>query len=649
MRRTDRNKLLTLLFLCLTVLASAAVPDWMREATSQTLPSYPPDTDAIVLLDDSSITIQGPGEYIEHYRRVVKILRQEGNEYADLHVYLKRDEKVQLLHGWSVDAAGHEYEVKDKDFAEMGSHPTYVLYEDDKFRHTHMPAAQPGTVIGFEYEVRRHEWLNQISWFIQEQAPVRQAVMTVQLPAGWEYKTSWAEYSPREPARAGENRWQWILHDVPRLEDEPRMPSYRALSGRMFLTYFGPGQPNSNSWQAIGNWYRGLSEERRNLTPPIAERVHQLTGANAGLEAKVRALTTFMQDEIRYVAIEIGIGGFQPHYAGDVFRSRYGDCKDKVTLLSTMLQEAGVRSQYFLITTYRGAVNPTTASPWFNHAIIAIELPAGEIPASYEAVVTAKTGLRYLLFDPTDTYTPVGKLRGELQDSYGLLVTETGGELIHTPLLRPASNLLSRQGHFTIDADGTLSGELLEERTGDHAMIERLYMAHANDQERMQRLERRLNHSLKGFSLRELQIQQPTDLQEKLKLSVKLTAPLYGQVRGPLLLVRPRVVGEKSFGIEHKPRHYSLEMGAPAHEVDRFELDVPPGYQVDDLPDGQNVDFGFASYHSKYESQGSKIQYWREYDQKDVSVPAGKIEDVRKLESLIGADEQSVVILKRVN
>ena len=80
MRRTDRSKLLALLFLCLTSMAGAAVPDWMREAASQTLPTYPPDTDAVVLLDDSGITIQAPGEYIEHYRRVVKILRQEGNE-----------------------------------------------------------------------------------------------------------------------------------------------------------------------------------------------------------------------------------------------------------------------------------------------------------------------------------------------------------------------------------------------------------------------------------------------------------------------------------------------------------------------------------------------------------------------------------------
>ena len=91
----------------------------------------------------------------------------------------------------------------------------------------------------------------------------------------------------------------------------------------------------------------------------------------------MRALATFLQRDVRYVAIELGIGGVQPHPASDVFAHLYGDCKDKATLLSSMLHEVGIESYYVVINSRRGAVSAATP-PYidvFNHAILAIRLP----------------------------------------------------------------------------------------------------------------------------------------------------------------------------------------------------------------------------------------------------------------------------------
>ena len=122
-----------------------------------------------------------------------------------------------------------------------------------------------------------------------------------------------------------------------------------------------------------------------------------------------------MQAEVRYVAIEIGIGGFQPHPATQIFRARYGETADKATLLSSMLKEAGINSYYVIIDTRRGAVDPDMPGPWFNHAILAVALPPDTKPDLYPSTVKTKDGKRYLIFDPTDEYTPVGQLRGEPQ------------------------------------------------------------------------------------------------------------------------------------------------------------------------------------------------------------------------------------------
>ncbi len=625
-----------------------SIPDWVRQASQQAIPAYPPDTNAVVLLKEDSHTIRGPGDYIEHCRRVVKILRRKGVREGTFSVSFKRDEKVLSVHAWSLDSAGHEYEIKDKEFTE-GSLYSFELYSDRKFRKAEVPAAQPGSVVAFEYEVRRHEWLNQFVWIFHEDIPLIQASFMVQLPLGWEYKNSWANFTPIEPVSLGENRWQWTVHNIARIEDESRMPHPVSLCAKMWLAYFGSGQATAVSWKSIGAWNRELTVGRRNLTPEISERVHQLIADKPDFAPRLETLTRFLQSEVRYVAIEIGIGGFQPHFASDVFRYRYGDCKDKVTLLSTMLQEAGIRSEYVLISTERGVIEPSVFVDWFNHAIIAIELPPTLDASAFDAVFKSADGRSYLLFDPTDQYTPVGKLRGDLQDSYALLVTEAGGQLIRTPRLKPEANQLTRQGHFSLGADGTLSGDITEDRTGDHAWEERAYFAHHTDKQRREAVERRLNTSLQGFTLASLDIDHEADLQNNLRLTLKLSVPQYAQARGSLLLLRPRVIGEKSFALDTKPRHYDLEFNAASSETDAYDIELPNGYKVDDLPDGANADFGFATYQSKYEVDGNHLKYSRKYVVKDLSVPVDNFGKLRSLESLISADEHARVILKQID
>ena len=91
------------------------------------------------------------------------------------------------MHAWSIDASGREYELKDKDFTEDTPY-SVSLYSDVRFRAGDAPAAQPGTIIAFEYEARRHEWWNELRWDFQEDIPVRIATFTAEIPSGWAMK-----------------------------------------------------------------------------------------------------------------------------------------------------------------------------------------------------------------------------------------------------------------------------------------------------------------------------------------------------------------------------------------------------------------------------------------------------------------------------
>jgi Domain of Unknown Function with PDB structure (DUF3857) len=635
---------------CSSARAGVSVPDWVRQAAAQPLGNYPLETKAVVLLNATDYKVMAPGEYVEHSRHVVKILRPDGRKYGEAAVSLRTDEKILSLHAWSIDSAGHQYELREKDFLERGEFD-FELYSDYLMRIAAIPANQPGTVVGFEYEVRRHEWINELGWIFQDQVPVVESVLTVQLPVGWEYRTAWAVGSPVQPVLVGENRWEWRIHGVPGIEEDKEfmMPPFLSVAGRMSVSYFAPGQTvaTAGSWREVGQWYEGLTRGRPNPSPEISAKVSQLIAGKPDFGSRLQVLTSFLQAEIRYVAISVGIGGNQPHPASDVFRYRYGDCKDKVTLLKSMLQDAGIHSSYVLIDTRRGFINPAVPSSWGDHAIIAIKIPDGVPSDRYRSVVTTKSGQRYLIFDPTDEYTPVGSLRSELQDSYALLVADSGGELIRTPLLPPDWNTTTRTGHFVLTADGGLSGDVSEDRSGDSAMHERERLHHTDQRERTNDFERWLGRSIQGFTLESMKIEQADQLMKDLLISYKFTTSQYGQSRGPLMLVRSRVLDDKSSYVERKPRHYPVELERTMRETDTYEIEIPKEYQVDDVPDPVNIDVGFASYQSKIEVEGSKLTYWREYVVRDLSVPPEKFADWARLQGVIGADEAAAVVLKR--
>jgi hypothetical protein len=217
--------------------------------------------------------------------------------------------------------------------------------------------------------------------------------------------------------------------------------------------------------------------------------------------------------------------------------------------------------------------------------------------------------------------------------------------LIHTALQPPENNILAREGKLKLNADGSLTGSIVEKRRGDHALWERYALKEANQQERLQRIERLPNGSLQGFSLDNLEIQQLDDRDQNLVLTYNFTVPNYLQVRGPLTLVRPRIFGDKSLAVDQKPRKYSLEMHSASRETDMFEIELPPGYKVDDIPNPVKVDMGFASYQSHSEVAGNTLRYSREYVVRDLHVSPERLADLRKFEGTIGSDEMASVVL----
>jgi transglutaminase-like putative cysteine protease len=407
---------------------------------------------------------------------------------------------------WNKTAAGG---IRlEKDTVETGLFAE-SLYQDTREKLLEIPAADPGNVIGYEYERRRRPSISQDTWRFQHDIPVRRARFELQLPAGWEYQVFWVNHPTDKAQAVGQNGWVWELSDLPAVESEPSMPAWRSLAGRLGVTYYphhaDAGAGSFGSWPGIANWYAHLAAERREATPEIRQKVGELTANAATPMDKIRALTAFVQSDIRYVAIEIGIGGYQPHPAADVFTNRYGDCKDKATLLATMLAVAGIKSYYVLIDATRGEVVPEAPSALdFDHVILAIRLPEGTAasPGSglWAIQEIPKLG-KLLFFDPTHPFVPLGFLPDNLQSNYGLIVSDEGGELVSLPLLPAVANRLLRTAKLSLTPNGTLYGTVTEVRWGAPAAELRARLLHASQADRQKVLENFVGEFLGGSVL----------------------------------------------------------------------------------------------------------------------------------------------------
>lgn len=648
----------TLCFLGSPQIACAAheAPDWMRAAASKPLPSYHEKTNAVLLYSDTTVTVVSKDKIRTRVREAYKILRPQGRRHGLVEVYTFGRKRVTSMRGWCIPASGKDYEVLDKDTVEESPMADgYILTSDLKLKLMRIPAPDPGNVVGYEYEIEEDPFFFQSEWQFQEADPVRESRFRIELPDGWDFKSSWMNHTAIAPSKAGPNTWEWTVSDVPGIEPEEQMPPFQGLTGKMIAALIPPGgAPEHNefaTWNDMGQWYSGVVGERDASTAPIKQEVNSLIASDKDSLAKMQAVAEFIQREIRYVGIELGIGGWQPHSAADVFTNRYGDCKDKATLTIAMLRSFGIDAYYVIINASRGAINPSDpAYNGFNHAITAIRLPDDvQDPAIVATLVHPKLG-RLLFFDPTDEVTPFGRIRGQLQANNGLLVGPDGGELIQLPKESPALTGIRRSAALVLNPDGTLEGKVVESRIGNRALEERMRLrAASSESDKAKLVEGLLSDSLGTFQITKSEFTQVNDRSQPLGLLYAFQAPGYGRNAGDMLLVRPRVVGSKSSGLleTDQARLLPIEFPSPELDSDDFRITIPPGYEVVDLSPPVDADYGFASYHSRTEFKNNVLRYKRTFEIRDVTVPASQAAELKRFYRIIATDERSTVILKR--
>lgn len=646
--------LLTLctLLLCAgsAVASKDAAPDWVHSAIAVPVPIYSANTDAVVLMSETTLTVDHAGKAVEHVRKVVKILRPSGRDDGIVRVYFDNDRKILSMHVWSIGADGHEYAVKDNEMVEAGlGGGGNSLIVDEKVKVAIPPGRDPGGVVAYEYEQRLAPYEHEHNWFLQDDLPRVKQSYTLELPPNYQYSAVFAHREQVKAIDLEHQRYRWEANNVPGidLEQVPMAPEMQALMGRMTVHFAPAGTPDLGTWRGVGEFYDVLSHDRMAATPEITAKAQALTAGKTDFYDKTEAIAEFVQKDIRYFVIEKGIGGRQPHPAADIFRNRYGDCKDKSTLLSAMLSTVGIHSALVLVDTTRGFVDPEAPSMLGDHAIAAVQIPDGYDSPKLRSVVKTKAGRRYLIVDPTWDKTAFGQLEHGLQGGYAVIVEGKDSEVVQIPVLKPELNNIHRTATLQLQPDGSLTGSYLETRFGDLSERHRtVYLGH-DEKAQQTFLQKALSNDLVSFSFSDLKVENADAFNKELTTRFNLSAERYARNAGPLLMVRPRVIGTQGLAVDRKLRTVPIDLSETMQEQDDFTIQIPEGYLSDELPEPVKFDMDFASYESSTELNGNALHYRRTYTVREVTLPASRYKDLQSLAETIANDEQNRAVLRK--
>jgi transglutaminase-like putative cysteine protease len=427
---------------------AARLPDWAARIAETAPETGEGLTEHVarVLLSETLVTVEPDGNLHVRQRRAVQALSPRAEEIGL--GYFSFDDRTEILKskGWHLPPEG---KAKKSRGGALDITLDSVFLSDQRLRVIGVQDVEKGSLVFFEFEAIEQPYQLVYQTMFYEDAPTDAIRVVVEVPPNWSVDHEWLRHDGPEPTVA-EGQWEWKIEHYEPPEPEPLGDS-TADRAPMLVVRFAPPSGQSVSpasfegWVDLARWYEELARGRDVVTPEIERIAAKLDAETSeGFFPRVQVTGDYVRDQVRYVAKEIGVGGYRPRPAGDVLENLYGDCKDKGTLFRALLATAGNESYPILINaTLEGTVSDRVPSlQAFNHFVIGVPIPEGTpVPAAFQAATVEVGDLgRLLVVDTTDEYTSVGWLPAALGGKTALVVAGDRSALVELPADDPSSH-----------------------------------------------------------------------------------------------------------------------------------------------------------------------------------------------------------------
>ncbi len=377
---------------------------------------------ATVLEKTITVNVSPSGQVRE---RVAIKLRLESKSdleaWALYPIYLDQNRQLESFAAWIVrDGQREKVGRKRQDRVEYSG--SSIVESSHYFHTVEFPGLREGTVLELAHTVAIDPYFASDQTSLLEDDPIERLEVTVRGVSSWRLD------GPADGLETEELADGVVIRgsDLAAI-DPPDLAAGGAASQPVLRYAWGGAQ----SWHAVGRWYLDLLASVPRQAQPVRALAAELTTADETPRQRLEALLAFLRRKIRYVAVEVGIGGFQPSAPEDTLNRKWGDCKDKSLLLIDLLDEVGIEAYPALILLSKDRrIDAEFPSPGqFNHLIVAVPEQAVEITDG-DPVAGG-----YLFLDPTQTLGGARWLHPGVQDQDALVVTSEGGSLVRTPTL----------------------------------------------------------------------------------------------------------------------------------------------------------------------------------------------------------------------
>jgi len=593
-------------------------PKALYEAASAV--AAPDGANVTILTDEDSYTFDDAGRIAHNVHLIYKVITQKGAEDWDA-ISVGWEPWHEARPTFRVRVIAPDFSVHELDPKTITEVPArggdYKMYSDGKRIHAPFPAIAPGVVVEEEYNMVETEpffaagrvgW----SWFGHDRIPSAHNVVILDAPVSLPLRYGTLLLSDLKPVRTEANGRVTLTFDLGSQEAaEPRDPYLPPDIAHYPEVRFSTGA----SWQAIATEYGKAVDARANLAA-VQPIVDKLIAGKKTLAEKEAAILDYLDRKVRYTGIEFGESAIVPHDPAETLSREYGDCKDKATLLVTMLRAAKIPAYVALLNaSSRMDVPPELPGMGlFDHAIV-------YVPGN------PKRGEPAMWIDATDRYARLGQLPINDQGRWALIARAETTELVKTPESTTKDNVSLEYREIALSENGPAT---VTEKSQPHGIFEANYrgtFADKPDKEMRENLTNYVKGQYVAEKLASVDRTDPADLSRQFELTLICEKAKRGYtgldgaqaaIRLDALFQRlPEELKRREDADEKKkqndrdkpkmPRTADWWMSEPS-SVEWFYRIVPPaGFMPKELPLDATIQVGPALLTEKFSTENDGV------------------------------------------
>lgn len=600
-----------------------------------------PDTDVIILLNQFSHDISPAGQSTYTTHQIVKLLTQRGIEkYDDIAIpYQPNSQHLDVNIARTITPDGTIVEPSDEGYNEVTPPGllSYNIYSDVVWKVISMPALSPGAII--EYQVTfqdiASESVGKRTWFwggfnFQSTVPTLEARYALRLPEDlkFRWKTLNCDLQPQVLKSPETTTYVWTAMDIPKIDEETGMPTLNDVAMRLSYS-------SLESWDEVYTWYKDLAKDRYLADHAIQSVADQLTKDISKTEDRIRAIYNFVASKIRYVGIELGQSAYQPSPASEVMTNLYGDCKDKTTLLITMLDLVGIKAFPVLLnpSPYERLDTDLPSLGHFSHMITAVPDSNGD----------------YMWLDATSNTCSFGDLPDVDQGRVGFLIGDESGIFVDIPIFPADANQLILKTDMRLDEEGAVHGEIFMRTKGQYDLDSRLRYQQFTSSDWNDALAAELSRQFPGIHVEWVRSSNLDNPDIPVEMRVGFRVDDYAQpVDGRMLLPLPiDEFGDYAGLFVAATRKYTLNLGYPMHVKKEISIELPDGWAAI-LPGELSMESSFATVNRQFSRDGNVIRYELGFTLNQPVISPVEYAAAKQFFDRLAKEDSSHLILERI-